>query len=316
MLETANPFFLSVCVLLIALLVDTVWQWPVAYHPLSLLQILANKMGNKVVPSASYAKSQHVISGMLGAMLLVVPLCLLLLTIRSLAEIPSLFDLLVLLVIIDFGRTQQYYNAVLLAERKKQKLLARETLAKLVKRDTATLSDIGIAKAAVESLVLRFHHQYIMSVVIYLVAGSVAALAYRMLLEITWQWHFRTPKFAFFVRPARAMVGALQSLLLVVTLFLIGLTNNPLTSFGALLRAPVKNCSAILLAAFGGALGVSLSGPAIYQGSKLRFPKVGGKREIKLSDLVYAKRAVDRLRILVIAIVVIAVAWLGAFYYG
>ena len=316
MLETAHPMLLSLAALLIALLLDAVWQWPVAYHPLSLFKILTIKMGDKVVPSQRYSPLQHIISGSLGAIFLVVPLCLLLLTIRSLAELPHLFDLLILLVIIDFGRVQQYYQGVLSAERKQQKLLARETLSKIVKRDTAPLSDIGIAKAAVEGLILRFHYQYMVTIILYLVAGSVVALAYRLLLEVAWHWHCRDPKFALFVRPVRAILAVIQGITLPLTFVLISLTNNPFSVLSALFRAPLRSISAWVLAAFGGALGIRLSGPAIYQGHKLRFAKVGGSKEIKLSDLVYAKRAVERLKILVIAMVMIVVGFAVASVYA
>ena len=178
-------------------------------------------------------------------------------------------------------------------------------------RQCNSLTDIGIAKAAIESLWLKFLYLYCGVIFYFVVVGPIGALIYRLLLLTSWQWHYRTPTMTFFAKPVRNLVYLLNMPPAVIGGLAALLVSHPIKGFRAIKRSPVKDKTSLLLALMGGVLDVKLGGPAIYANKKIRYPRVGGANEVKYSHMLSAKSTINHAMIAISAfasLVMLAIA--------
>ena len=152
----SDPQYQSLFVLWLAIAVDALWRWPQSTHPLTLMRYLVQQMGRKVVPSREYGRSQHYISGSLAALVLLAPLVVCVAILVYMAQYPVFFEAIILVALLDYGYQRQQYKKVLASVGRNKKSLAREMAQTITARQCDSLSDIGIAKAAIESLWLKF----------------------------------------------------------------------------------------------------------------------------------------------------------------
>lgn len=285
----SDPQYQSLLVLWLAIAVDALWRWPQSTHPLTLMRYLVLQMGRKVVPSSDYGPSQHYISGSLAALVLLAPLVICVAILVYMAQYPVFFEAIILVALLDFGYQRQQYKKVLASVGRNKKSLAREMVQTITARQCNSLTDIGIAKAAIESLWLKFLYLYCGVIFYFVVAGPIGALVYRLLLLTSWQWHYRTPNMVFFALPVRKLVSILTIPPAVIGGGLTLLVSHPINGFNAMRRSPSKDKTSLLLALMGGALNIKLGGPVIYANKKYRYVRVGGVNEVKYSHMLAAK---------------------------
>ncbi|GGF73640.1 cobalamin biosynthesis protein CobD/CbiB [Alteromonas lipolytica] len=293
-LQLPPDISLRLVIALCVILVDRVWRIPAQAHPLTLYRMLVNNMAVKVCPDTTAPVSQHYISGTLGIVVLTFPFIAVLAFMLGMAEYRWFFDSLILFCTLNFYPVRRQFKLITNALSGSKKLLAREQLSPLVARQTASLSDIGIAKAAIESYLLRFLQQFIGVIFWFVIAGPLAALTYRLLLEFRWQWHRLAPGFKHFALPAYGLSQVLIWLPYSTGLALIILATSPVKACRGLLASPSKDFTSLLLATFGSGMNIQLGGPAIYHGIKRRYHRVGSARQVRLSDLTYTLRAINR----------------------
>ena len=282
----------SILVLWLAVLVDALWRWPLSSHPLTLMRYLVKQMGARVLPGKEYPPKQHYISGSLAAVVLLGPLIVCLGMLVYMAEYPVFFEVVIMMTVLDFGYQRKQFGKVLTVVGKNKKVLTREILSTIVARDCARLSDVGVAKAAIESLWLKFLYLYCGVIFYFVLAGPVAALTYRLLLLTSWQWHYRHPTMKHFAKPIRKLVQLLVIPPATCGALMTLLTSHPLKGLTAFRQSPAKDKTSLLLALFGGVNNLQLGGPAIYHEKKYRFPRVGSQRQVTHSDMVRAKRTI------------------------
>lgn len=302
-----QPDLQPLWVLWVVLIIDVLWPLKSSVHPLTVMRLLATNMAKKVLPANQSPPQQHMISGFLGFMVLVVPLLVVIALTISLAHYQWFFDALLLYISLGFGTVVRQFKGVRQAIGGSKKLLARERLSHLVARDTQTLSEIGIAKAAIEGLLLKFYIQFCGVIFWYCIAGGVGALGYRLVLEFSWVWHPKRPGFNDFSRPLQGLKRILSApALLLGNLVMLPMINVK-TAIVGVKRCPPKDTIYKVLALFGGGLGIMLSGPAVYFGQRVRYQRVGGDRQLRFSDMTYALRAIFRSGLLYI--VLLTLTW-------
>ena len=309
-----SPLLQNLALLLVVIAIDSLWRWPPKYHPLTVFRLLAAGMATKVKPKSTDSPSQHRISGALGAIVLIVPFTVLTGLLVTMAEYPLFFEAVILLCVMDSAQVRWHYNAVVTALGREKKVLAREMVSHIVARDCDRLSDIGIAKAAMESLLLRSCYQFCGVVLWFLIAGPVAALLYRLLLLFSWQWHWRKPGFYWFALPVRRVTRLLSLVPAFTGAILLALSTHPVAGFKALSQAKSRDSTSLLLALCGGSLGIRLGGPAIYSGNMIRYSRVGGHREVRFSDMTHCRQAVTRAVLLLLGVAVVIFSALHALY--
>jgi len=306
----------SATLVLLAIMADKVWTWPAKWHPVTFIQLLAKRMAERVQTPVESSFQQHCISGSLAYIVLFGPLLALLALLLEFAAYRAFFEWLLLYWILGFSHTQALFQRVFYALSKERKTLAREWLAKLVKRDTKSLSDIGVGKAAIEALVLRYFYHYVTIIALFFIGGIVLAMAYRCALECRWQWKRTEAKKDAFVLPVTLFCRLAQWLpcAISITLLKIAIWPRNTAEDG---RKSVKvtkpnvsfwNIAPFALHTFGRKLGIALSGPVFYQGIKLTYPRLGAPYQVRLSDMQATETLLTLLTTLIVFIILLLVA--------
>ncbi|MDN4501757.1 cobalamin biosynthesis protein [Alteromonadaceae bacterium BrNp21-10] len=287
------PQLQPILILALVLLIERRWHWPEKYHPLGFARLIALRMAQKVNHKNS-APMQLKIAGTLAPLVLLTPFIIIMVLFIQLAEFPLFFDGILLLVAMQTRPVTHGVRKVSLALQRHKKALARDTLSPLCLRDTSTLSEVGIVKTSIETLVLRFCYQTVAVMFWYLLLGGVGALSYRLVYEFAQIWNRKLSQYQHFGAPISALLRLLNWL--PVQLFIIAfmLAENIRGALRALRgSSAMSSTHNSILAACGGALGIQLGGPVIYQQQKRRFAKLGTKTLPAIQDIDRALKSVS-----------------------
>lgn len=289
--EQLLPFW----VLLLIIIVERYVPWPDKYHPICFIKALAKGMQAKVLSLEKNSIQQQKISGTLACIVLLLPFCSLLAVFKYLSVYPIFFEALMLLVALHFQGIPKQTHRVCSALSKHQKMLARHALSQIVIRETQAMSPLGIVKANIESILLRYSYQYCSVIFWYLLTGGVGALIYRLLYELSLCWNTKLARFRYFGVPVRQVVNVLQWIpSKLASLCVVIAVNIRQGSVAIFQRLSYQSNHVFVLNLCGASLGIELGGPAYYERRKVRTIKCGGKRHIILDDNRRALAAINR----------------------
>ena len=176
---------------------------------------------------------------------------------------------------------------------------ARKAVGRIVGRDTGSLTEAGVARAAVETVAENFSDGVVAPMAYLLLGGAPLALCYKAVNTMDSMVGYKNERCLHFGRGAAKLDDAanylparLAALLLVGTAFLLG--EDGKTAFQIWLRDRRNHASpnsAQTEAAMAGALGVRLAGPASYFGKRVDKPWIGGGLgEVQPRDILRADR--------------------------
>ncbi|WP_051219709.1 cobalamin biosynthesis protein CobD/CbiB [Rheinheimera baltica] len=260
---------------------------PPQYHPLTLFRLLAQQLGKKVNPDPSRSRQQLMISGALAILVIWLPIMALLYSLYWFSELPLVLDALLLYCSLDWHTQQQQALVIQRQLQACQLTLAREQAKQLLCRRTASLSEMGLSKALIESLTLRSARQLIAVCCWFLIGGGLAAIGYRLLIEMHQQWNIK--------RSAHRYFGVTIALLANLTSFIPKLISVSLLAFqhGILqcyrqCRQPKMNLSSgsyWLLCCASVAVQRNIGGPVFYNEHKLQRSKMLQGTDPKPTDI-------------------------------
>lgn len=288
----SQPALQTLWIVLVVVLAEKLWVWPDKYHPLSFFRLLASRLADKVHPGLHHTPYQQRLSGSLAPLVLLAPILICVGLFIGLAEYPQFFDALLLYLAIRFQPILQTMRHVQGALAANKKALARDFSRALLLRETHLLTSMGLSKAVIEAGLKRFLYQFCTPLFWFLLFGGIGALSYRLLYEFSQVWNPKQLRFQYFGAPLSGLCRLLQWLPARLGMLALVAAEQPLGAMRAKRRlsggvsAPTR-----LLAYAGGALGVELGGPAIYDGRKRRWPKVGGMREARVQDIALTRHA-------------------------
>lgn len=284
--EFSTPQLLAIYSVIIVVCVEKWLVLPEKFHPLTFAKIVAQGMAYKVSRGQSSNALQQIIAGTLAPLVLLAPFLVILTLLMYLAEYPIFFEALLLFIALRFEPLILLSKKIENALKFEKKALARYQLQTMVLRKTTSLSSLGITKACIESLLLRFSHQYCTVMIVYLIGGGIAAISYRLLFEFSHCWHVRLPRFAYFAKPVRLLVDCIQWLPARLTGICFILAQHAVLGWRAFMRKPShQQTRFFILNVQGAALGIQLGGPLYYAEEKLRFAKCGGPRLVTYEDI-------------------------------
>jgi adenosylcobinamide-phosphate synthase len=290
-----NEQLLPFWVLLLIIFVERYLPWPDKYHPISFFKILATGMQAKVLSPERNAIRQQKISGTLACIVLLLPFCTISAVFKYLSEYPIFFEALMLLVALRFQDIPKQTQRVCAALSKQQKMLARHALSQIVRRETENMSPLGMVKANIESLLLRYSYQYCSVIFWYLLTGGVGALIYRLVYELSLCWNTKLAKFKHFGLPVRHVVNILQWLPSKLASLSVVIAVSISQGSAAIFQRISYQCNHVfVLNLCGASLGIELGGPAYYEHKKVRTRKCGGNRQVILADNTRALTAINR----------------------
>ena len=290
-----GDLFLPFWVLLLVVFIERYLPWPDKYHPFSFIKSLAMGMQAKVLSPEQNSIRQQKISGSLACILILLPFCTMLAVFKYLSEYPIFFEALMLVVALRFQDIAKQTRRVSAALSKQQKMLARHALSQIVLRETEKMSPLGMVKANIESLLLRYSYQYCSVIFWYLLTGALGALIYRLIYEMSLYWNNKLARFRYFGQPLRDVVNILQWLPSKLASLSVVIAVNISQGSAALFQRVSYQCNHVfILNLCGASLGIELGGPGYYQQQKVRTQKCGGNKPIILADNARVLAAINR----------------------
>ena len=301
-----QPMLQQPLLALLMITLSSLFPLPQSYQPLLVVRQAAHGLANRVNKSG-YSKQQLFISGSLAMLVLVLPLLALAAAFASLSEWPEFWHALLLYCCLDWQNQRQ--QALLLSEsiEKQQLSLARDLIKPLVLRQSQQLSEVGLCKASIESLTLRLAKQWVGVLFWFLIGGGLAALAYRLLLELQQSWNPKQPGFAEFGQPVSRLLALAAWLPQLLTGVLLAILQNWRASryYRELAKAGDYTLpQRWLLAASSAALQRNLAGPRYYSNTKQRRIRFGPATEPNALDIqrfLHISRQVQQAVVLLIA---------------
>ncbi len=266
----SHPALQPWLILCAVLCFERIWPLATRVDPMSFVRFLGERMAVKVQPKQGAPKNQHVISGALAAFMIIAPNLAILIIFREFVYYPALFDACILYVCLQFStyikRSQQIKKALKL----KKKSLSKSLLKPMVLRETEMLSEVGVTKATIESLLLRFHYQAIVVWFWFILLGPFTALTYRVCYELHHSWSTKLPQYEYFGKPVAKFVFVLQWVPIRLSAFLAvfiakGVGVVTYIRKYRIARSISETQGAIVLRACHFALNTNLSGPLFYR---------------------------------------------------
>lgn len=300
---TLSPFSYQLLILLSAMLSKGVISQLSYHEPLRFFQFYCQKLSDKVNKPQN-SPQQQTIAGLVSILITLTPIALILWLFEAFIEVDFLWQVFLLYLAIGAFGLSSVNKTVAQALVAKQNYLAKQTLTPLLLRETEPLSSLGLSKAAIEMKLLRTLQQGYGVAVIFLIAGPLAALSYRLLLEMHYCWNSKLEKFNHFGLHSKLIVNLLQWLpvrIFSILMLFTSLGKNFLL-FWRLSRKhffQLDNNIALLLLAL--SLEVKLGGVAMYastHGTSNKLRKISFNdlaRQPQVTDIIHANRKIDYL---------------------
>lgn len=218
------------------------------------------------------------ISSVLLNLMTLVPAALLLWCLNVLVPFDCIYDLLILLFCFDLASLRRSALDCAYQLRHGNKEEARNAVRPFVLREVDTLSHMGIAKAATESLPLNILEGIYVPLFWYLLFGPTMAFLSTFAVIMNKAANPKLPGNFYFGRLNVTLARTFCLFPGFLMLAMLGLA----TSFPALKKAWEQRhlhpnvISALVIATLGSYLDISLGGPRIYNGEKIRLANLGG----------------------------------------
>ncbi|WP_017446087.1 cobalamin biosynthesis protein CobD/CbiB [Gayadomonas joobiniege] len=298
-----TPVILELLIVLLAACAAWHLPLPLQYHPLVVFRALCQRLVKRVNPDPNRSEIQLKTSGVLAVTVFIGPWLLILFIFRQLVEFVWLFDFLILYFCLEPKPLHTGHQQVTNALTKQQKLLARDWLSEWVLRDVDRLSEVGIAKASIESYLLNIQQRFFAILFWYFVGGSLAALAVALIFCFYQQSNPKIDAFSTFSKPLAGIVQCLLWPVAVILSVLLLAVSKPtkLVDLSIWHFCPKR----LLLHAGALLLNCQLSGPAFYCGEKRQSERFGAARLPQVADIQLLFKIMVRIQLVLLLIIVI-----------
>ncbi len=271
-LNQLTPFSYHVLILIAVLVIKYLVDNFVTTEPLAAFRFYCQQLSNKVNKAVNSAQ-QQTIAGLVAIIITLIPVIIILWLFADFVAVDYLWQGLLLYISLGRLTLAQINQTIAQAIVSKQSYLAKQTLKPWLLRETTQLSAVGLSKAAIEMYLLRSLQQTYAVAFIFITCGSLAALSYRLLLEMHYCWNTKLPQFKYFGFYSQLLVQLLQwipSRLMALLILVSSLGKNNGLSWRLSREHFLKLNNNFILAVHGFSLAVKLGGVAMYQGEKLR----------------------------------------------
>lgn len=289
---TLSSFSYHLLILLAVIVSKAVVSHFINHEPLRFFQFYCLSLSNKVNKSTN-SQQQQTIAGLIAILVTLVPISIILWLFESFIEVDFLWQFLLLYIAMGaFGLTKVNKN-IAQALVAKQNYLAKQTLASWVLRETEPLSTVGLSKTCIEMLLLKTLQQGYTVAFIFMLAGPIAAISFRLLLEMHYSWNTKLLKYNHFGLLSKYIVNIAQWLpVRIFSLLLLFVTiGKNFVLFWRLSKShffQLDNNIATLLFALN--LEIKLGGVAMYNDDELGKNKL---RKTSFNDLARQPQVTD-----------------------
>lgn len=292
-----NAWLYSLCLLSGVVLIKIILSIFYIKEPMHLFRFYCIELAKKVNKQSSNQLQQKT-AGVIAALLTLTPLLVILWLFELFIEVQWLWNAFILYFALgSFGLTRTALKTAK-ALAKKNTDDAKKLIAPYSLRETHKLSSLGLTKTTIELHLLQTIQQCFTVAIIYLLAGSYAALAFRLLLEMHYSWNIKQEKYKHFGRFVHGVLQLIQWLpaRFFALILLIGTMSQHFILFWRLAKQhffSLDNTIALLVLAL--TIQKRLGGVVMYQGKKLRRDNLNEKAlEPEPSDIMYAVKSVNQ----------------------
>jgi adenosylcobinamide-phosphate synthase len=273
-----------------AVLIDWLAGEPRRFHPLVGFGRLAG-----IVERCFYAGSPGArrLRGLLALVVLLIPFTILAAGLSLLPFAGDLFSLLVLIFTLGHRSLYEHAAAVVRALEKGDAAAARRMAGLMVSRDTEQL---GVEGATVESVLENGNDGIFAALCWFIIAGAPGCLCYRLANTLDAMWGYRNRRYRDFGWAAARLDDLLNYIparLSALSYALIGASGRAFHCWRTQAAAWESPNAGPVMAAGAGALGITLGGPACYDGHWRSRPRLGWGQPPETADIT---RALDLVR--------------------
>lgn len=274
------PSLLPILAAILALLIERFVFISSSVNPLSFYRFVCQRMANKVLKT-HYKANQAALSGCLGLLVLVLPIVTIGYLLYEFASYQWLLDVLLLWVLLQFSQDIRVFEQSASALEKNKNLLAKSYLQSVMLRNTNQLSSIGINKASIEGIFLRYTYQQVTVVFCYFIGGPVLALFYRLCYEAKHAWNPKIAAFSSFGKCASILTSCFQYLPALFTSLTFMLTSSHIYCCRAIVstnywKSYLLSLPLCLLFSLTQSTRLKTGGPVMYSHTKIRRSRVVG----------------------------------------
>jgi len=270
-----NQWTLTLCAILLALVLDSLFGEARRFHPLVGFGWLAGKLErhfNREGAGKAY--------GLLATGLAILPFALLAYLLDALTNglIHLLISAFVLYLAIGWRSLLEHAAAVKKPLSTGKLEAARDAVGRIVSRDCQQLNETEVAKAATESVLENGADALFAALFWFALAGLPGVVIYRLANTLDAMWGYKNTRFiAFGWAAARFddLLNFLPARLTALSYALVGNTNSALQCWLTQAKRWKSPNAGPVMAAGAGAIQVSLGGPAVYHGRSQERPLLG-----------------------------------------
>ena len=304
-----HPFSYHLAVLLSVVLLKIILSIFFIKEPLHFFKLFCTLLAKKVNNPKNSA-SQQKIAGFIGIVITLVPIVIILWLYEDFIEVTWLWQgFLLYLALGSFGLTR-FSMKIAKAIIANNNVEAKKHLSPLVLRETNKLSELGISKTTIEMQLLQTIQQCFTVAFYFLLIGPLAALTFRLLLEMHYSWNTKQPNFIAFGKPIHTLIQLLQWLpvRLFVFILMLGTLGQNFKLFWQLIKGHFFTLNNnIALHGIALVLDKKLGGVAIYNGQKVRRPSFNNKaREPEPKDIINAVKRINQVLYFSLLVLLIA----------
>ena len=314
-LNELSPWLLSVLMAFIVVLLKALISLFSQTDPLRFFRFYCQRLSNKVNKPSNNAKQQTV-AGLVAFLITLFPIIAVLWLFETFVAVPWLWHGFLLYLAIDGLSLFITNKAVAKTLVAKQHYQAKQLLQPLLLRQTDKLSALGLTKASIEMQVLRIGQQLLTVLFFFFLAGPLAAVAFRLLLEMHYSWNTKSRQFIAFGLRIHQLVNILQWLpmrLFGITLLFSTLGQGFILNWRLSRSYFFKLNNDFVMLIFALSLGCKLGGVAMYDSEKLRkraFNEQGKQPEV--SDIIHASSRIKySIAFLSFSVILVTVAQLS-----
>lgn len=270
---------------LAAVLLDGWLGEPRRWHPLVGFGALADRLERKFYGDATMTPRVRRRRGALALLLLLLPFTAAAAALTALPYVGMVFSVLMLYAALGHKSLHDHARPVAAALRNQDDEEARRLVARMVSRDSAALDITG---ATTESVLENGNDGVFGALFWFAIAGAPGAVLYRLANTLDAMWGYRSERYLHFGWAAARLDDGLNFIparLTALTYAVLGQTRQALRCWRTQASAWDSPNAGPVMAAGAGALGLTLGGPARYQGEWHRRPVLGVGRAPEIADI-------------------------------
>ena len=265
------------------------------WHPLVGFGVLAQEVEHRLTVARNPSEPPIItrLKGVLAVLLTCLPFAIIASRLSLIHYLGPLFGIIILYLAIGAKSLRQHALAVAEALASGNLDTARSRVALMVSRETASMQESDVAKAAIESVLENGNDAIFGTLFWFMLAGPGGAVLYRLVNTLDAMWGYKTPQYLYFGWAAARFDDVLNFIparLTALTYAILGNWQSAWQCWQKQGHTWYSPNAGPVLAAGAGALQLRLGGPATYHGKLEDRPILGAEEAPRSGDI---ERAVE-----------------------